>query len=65
MLTYNELSRDADSLEINEGILSQTAQMIKYKKDGKTVAIIKLSEPVKVAQADQEELWGYFQFPVR
>ena len=61
--TYNEPPKGADSLEIHEGILSQTAQRIKYKKDGKTIATIELSEPVMVAMAEQEEPWGYFQFP--
>ena len=52
-----------DSLSIKEGIVSRTAQKIKYKRDGKTRAIIRLSEPVKVVQSEQDEGWGYFQFP--
>lgn len=62
-ISYQELPKRVDSLEIHEGILSQKAQKIKYKKNGKTVAVITLSEPVMVAQADQEEKWGFFQFP--
>lgn len=63
ILTYNELSKNKDSLTIREGILSQHAQKIKYQRNGKTLAWIELSEPVLVAQAEQEEKWGYFQFP--
>lgn len=62
-ITYNEPFRGADSLEIHEGIVSQHAQKIKYMRDGKKVASITLSEPVMVAMAEQEEEWGYFQFP--
>lgn len=62
-IVYNEPARGTDSLEIHEGIESQHAQRIKYKKNGKTIAIINLSEPVLVAMAVQEEMWGYFQFP--
>jgi len=62
-ITYNEPIRGADSLEIHEGIMSQHAQKIKYMRDGRKVATITLSEPVMVAMAEQEESWGYFQFP--
>lgn len=62
-ITYNEQPRNADSLEIHEGIMSQHAMKIKYKRNGKKVATITLSDPVMVAMADQEESWGYFQFP--
>lgn len=61
--TYNELSKDTDSLSIKEGILSRTAQVIKYKRNGKKCAIIELSEPVKIVQAEKHEEWGYYQFP--
>lgn len=62
-ITYNELPKGADSLEIHEGILIQHAMKIKYKRNGRKVATIELSEPVMIAMADQEEKWGYFQFP--
>lgn len=62
-ILYNEHSKGSDSLRIQEGILSQEAQSITYKKDGEDYAIIKLTSPVTIAQADQEERWGYFQFP--
>lgn len=62
-ITYVEKAKGVDSLEIREGLLSHTAQKIKYKRKGKVCAVIELSEPVKVAQAEQEEEWGYFQFP--
>lgn len=62
-IVYNEPARNADSLEINEGILSTKKQKIIYKKYGKRVATIELSKPVMVAQAEQEERWGFYQFP--
>ena len=62
-ITYNEQPKEADSLEIHEGILCKHAMKIKYKRNGKKVATIELSEPVMIAMADQEEPWGYFQFP--
>ena len=62
-IIYRELPKDVDSLEIHEGIVSLKAQRIKYKRNGKRVATIEMSEPVMVAQAEQEEKWGYFQFP--
>jgi len=61
--TYDERAKGADSLEIREGIISKTAQKIYYRREGRVCAVIELTEPVKVAQAIQEEQWGYFQFP--
>ena len=62
-ITYSEQPRKVDSLKIHEGILSQHAMKIRYMRKGKSVAKITLSEPVMVAMANQEEQWGYFQFP--
>lgn len=62
-ITYCEPVRGADSLQIHEGIMSRHAHKIKYMRDGKNVATITLSEPVMVAMAEQEEAWGFFQFP--
>lgn len=52
-----------ESFSIKEGILCQHAQRIKYKKNGKTLAIIKLDEPVIISMADDLQEWGYYQFP--
>lgn len=62
-ITYHEPIKNKDSLTIHEGIVCTTAQMIKYIGQGGTRAAIYLTAPVKVAQAEQEEEWGYFQFP--
>lgn len=51
------------NLEIHEGYVSQKEETILVKKGKKTVAKVHLSEPVMVAMADKEEMWGYFQFP--
>lgn len=50
-------------LEIHEGYVSQKEESVIVKKGRKTIAKIHLGEPVMVAQAEQEEKWGYFQFP--
>ncbi len=62
-LIYYEPQKGADSLVIHEGIMCQKAQKIVYKRNGKKQAAIRLSEPVMIAQAEQIERWGYFQFP--
>lgn len=51
------------NLEIHEGYVSQREETVLLKKGRNTIARIHLSEPVVVAQAEQEEKWGYFQFP--
>ena len=50
-------------LTIREGYVSQKEESIKIVRNGKTVAEVKLGEPIMVAQAKKEEKWGYFQFP--
>lgn len=64
IIIYDELPKEVDSFIINEGIISQHSEHIKYRRKGKTIAVISLSEPVIVAQAEQKERWGYYQFPV-
>lgn len=51
------------NLEIHEGYVSQKEETVLVKKGRKTIAQIYLSKPVVVAMAEQEEKWGYFQFP--
>ena len=60
---YNEHFEDNGLLQIHEGYLSRTTQRISYKREGRKSAIIELSEPIMVAQADRELPWGYYQFP--
>ena len=61
-IIYNEKHKE-DALVIHEGILCQHATQIKYKRGGKKVAAIELSEPVMIVMAEQEEKWGFYQFP--
>ena len=49
--------------EIKEGFVSQKADTIRIERDKETVAVVILSEPKMLAQAEREEPWGYFQFP--
>ena len=51
-------------LTIREGYVSQKEESIKIVRNGKTVAEVKLGEPIMVAQAKKEEKWGFFQFPI-
>ena len=52
------------NLNIREGYVSQKEETVKIVRKGKTVAKIILGEPVLVAQAEKEEKWGFFQFPI-
>lgn len=54
---------DKPNLKIHEGYVSQRDEILLVKQRNRTVARIHLREPVMVAMADQEEKWGYFQFP--
>lgn len=49
--------------EIHEGYVSQKEETVLVKQGRKATAKVYLSEPVMVAMAEQEEKWGYFQFP--
>lgn len=51
------------SFSFHEGIISTQTTKIKYKKHGKTLAVIKLTDPVVISVAEIEETWGYYQFP--
>lgn len=62
-VTYREPVRGADSLEIHEGIMCQTARQVNYICQDGSEVWIDLTEPVMVAMAEQKEKWGYFQFP--
>ena len=54
---------NVDSLVIHEGLMCPNATKVKCKDGKKTVAVLELGEPVKIAQSDQEEQWGFYQFP--
>lgn len=58
---YEEYS---PNLEIKQGLISQHSQTVRVMRGGECIAIVKLGEPVIVAQAEREEQWGYFQNPV-
>ncbi len=62
-ITYFEAPKDKNVLSIHEGLISSSANKINYHRKEKKDAVIKMSEPILVAQADQEEEWGYYQFP--
>lgn len=61
-ITYHE-QKEGRTLRIHEGILSQSSQRIKYKRNNRTCGIIELSEPIMLAMAELDEEWGFFQFP--
>lgn len=62
-IVCNQDANDKDNLDIREGLVSQKAQQIKYKYHGKSCGVAYLTAPVMVAQAEQDEEWGFFQFP--
>ncbi len=49
---------------IRQGFISEKSDTIRVLRNGVNAAIVTLSEPVIVAQAENKEIWGYFQFPV-
>lgn len=51
------------NIEIREGYISQKGETVLVRNGRKVIATVDLSEPVLVAQADQKEKWGFFQFP--
>lgn len=51
------------NLVIHEGYVSQKYETVLVKQGRKTIAKVHLSKPVMVVQAEQEEKWGFFQFP--
>lgn len=51
------------NLEIHEGYVSQKDEIVSVRQGRKTIAKVHLGEPVMVAMAEQEEEWGFFQFP--
>jgi len=51
------------NLTIRQGLVSQSEQTVRVLRNGEAVAVVRLGEPVIVAQADQAWEWGYFQFP--
>ncbi len=51
-------------LDLRQGHVSQKADTFRVIRNNKAIAAIVLSAPVIVAQADKDEEWGYFQFPI-
>lgn len=51
------------NLTIKEGYISQENQSIRIMRNGQAIALVKLGKPIIIAQAQNEEEWGYFQFP--
>lgn len=51
-------------LTIKQGYVSQHAETIRIMRGATAVAVVKLSEPIVVAEAEQSYEWGYFQFPI-
>ena len=50
-------------LNIHEGLLSTQSDTVRIVRDGAGVAIVVIDAPKIVAQATEEEPWGFFQFP--
>lgn len=52
------------NLAIREGVVCTNEQTMRIVRGEECVAIIRIGEPITVAQAVREESWGYFQFPI-
>ena len=50
-------------LTIKQGLVSQKSDTVRVMRDGRAIGVIILGDPIQVAQAEDEEPWGYFQFP--
>ena len=53
-----------DKLSIHQGIICTSSRTLRIRTHNGAKVIVKISRPVIVAQADQPEDWGFFQFPV-
>ncbi len=51
------------NLTIHEGYVSRKAETIGVMRNGVRVAVIQMGAPMQIAQAEQPEDWGFFQFP--
>lgn len=51
------------NLTIKEGVISQHEQTFRVMRNGQAEAIVKLSEPIIVSQANMKVSWGFYQFP--
>lgn len=62
--TFASIAEESTSnLVIKEHYVSQKEEIIRILRGDKSVAIVKLGEPIVVAQAEDVLEWGYFQFP--
>ena len=62
--TLNCIYEDfSPNLTIKEGYVSQKADTLRVLRDNTCTAIVILSDPIVLAKAEEEEPWGYFQFP--
>ena len=62
--TVNENLSPSRSIHvITPGIPAYQSSKIDYKRSGRAVISISLSEPIVVSSASKPEKWGFFQFP--
>ena len=60
----NIVEETPPNLTIREGTISQHEETIRILRNGVAEAIVHLEEPIIVSQANREENWGFFQFPM-
>ncbi len=58
------LEENKPELLIHEGVVCQTEKSFRIMRSGNAIAVVKLSNPILISQAENEESWGYFQFPI-
>lgn len=57
------MEENTPNLIIKQGFVSQKADTFRVIRNGQVKAFILLSDPIKVIQANDEQKWGYYQFP--
>lgn len=62
--TLRSISEESiPNLIVKEGHVSQKADTFRVIRNDQTIGVIILSEPTLISQAENEENWGYYQFP--
>ena len=62
-IEWNETGKYTNMDELHEGIICNHEIQVAYKKDGRVVVKVALTEPVTVVNSKTPQSWGHYQFP--
>ena len=62
-IEWNETGMYTNLDELHEGIVCNHERQIAYKKGGRVIVKVGLTEPVTVVKSEKPQTWGHFQFP--